>query len=318
MRRRKALTTAGIVITLALLVVLVLTRWHAFSTAAAGASPWLLVGAVALHVLSLLSRSEAWLRCIRAAGGTVCRRRVYRAASVGYVGNVVNGELGFALRIATLRTSAPEEVPRLATLAATEVPMVMVDVTLASLTSFTLVGPLDIPWWSPIVAFVTMLALTLWLSRLPRHRATGWRKGLAVLSNARAGSLMAGLVLVSILTQILRNWLMLRAAGINASLLDATAVLIALAVLGALPLGPGTTAAAAVLILGAHGMTAVGAAGVMLTLTAAAGALLYTGWTLVHLRRSTPGATWWRRLHRVDVPARIRLDRPTTEADAGS
>jgi hypothetical protein len=54
---------------------------------------------------------------------------------------------------------------------------------------------------------------------------------------------------------------------------DATALLIAVAVLGVLPVGPSVGAAAAVLILGAQGVAGVSAAGIMLTATGAAGAL---------------------------------------------
>ena len=61
---------------------------------------------------------------------------------------------------------------------------------------------------------------------------------------------------------------------------DATAVIIAVAFLGTLPLGPSTGAGAMVLILGASGVGAVAAAGVLLTATGAAGALAYAAWAL--------------------------------------
>ena len=50
--------------------------------------------------------------------------------------------------------------------------------------------------------------------------------------------------------QILRNWLLLHAVGVDASFFDAIAVLIAVVTLGQLPVGPAVGAAAAVLILG--------------------------------------------------------------------
>jgi uncharacterized membrane protein YbhN (UPF0104 family) len=56
-----------------------------------------------------------------------------------------------------------------------------------------------------------------------------------------------------VVAQILRNWILLRAVGVDASLLDATAVLIAVVTLGQLPVGPTVGAAAAVLILGHDG-----------------------------------------------------------------
>jgi len=57
-------------------------------------------------------------------------------------------------------------------------------------------------------------------------------------------------------------------------------VLIAVAALGALPIGPGTGTAAMVLILGSTGVAGVSAAGVLLTATGTLGSLAYGGWAL--------------------------------------
>ena len=81
---------------------------------ALGSAPlWVLGIAVALHIVWLVARSEAWSVCIRAAGGGgVSRRRLYRASSIGYLGNIFNGQFGLAVRIAALRRSAPADSPR--------------------------------------------------------------------------------------------------------------------------------------------------------------------------------------------------------------
>ena len=50
--------------------------------------------------------------------------------------------------------------------------------------------------------------------------------------------------------------------------------------LGQVPIGPSLRAAASVLILGAHGVAATAAAGVLLTVTATAGSLSYAGWSV--------------------------------------
>jgi hypothetical protein len=67
---------------------------------------------------------------------------------------------------------------------------------------------------------------------------------------------------------------------VHASVFDATAVLIAVAALGVLPIGPGVGTGAMVLILGSTGVAGVSAAGVLLTATGTAGALAYGGWAL--------------------------------------
>ena len=67
--------------------------------------------------------------CVLAAGGTIGRRRLYRASSMGYVGSLVNAQLGTAARIAALRRSAPDESPRIAPLLTAEVPIMVVEGT---------------------------------------------------------------------------------------------------------------------------------------------------------------------------------------------
>ena len=251
-----------------------------FATAAAGAPWWALTAAAVIQIGSLLARTEAWNVCVRAAGGNVSRRRLYRAAGIGYLGNIVNGEIGFAARIASLRRAAPRETPKALVLAATEIPIVLAEISLAALFSFTLVAPLGLPWWTPVAAFAAMLAGAAMLARESRQHPKGWWKGVAALAQPRARTRVAGFVVLAVCGQIARNWLMLYASGIHASVFDATAVLIAIAALGVLPVGPGVGAAAMVLILGSTGVAGVSAAGVLLTATGALGALAYGGWAL--------------------------------------
>jgi hypothetical protein len=262
------------------LVLVLAGRWGQFASAAAGAPWWMLTVASVLQTASLLARSESWNVSVHAAGGTVGRRRVYRAAGVGYLGNIVNGELGFAVRIASLRRSASRETPKAVALAATEIPIVLMEVALATLFSFTLVAPLSLPWWTPLVAFCGVLAAVAGLARLARRHPSGWWKGLAALSDARARTRVAIFVALAVSAQIARNWLMLHASGVHASVFDATAVLIAVAVLGVLPVSVGVGTAAMVLILGSTGVVGVSAAGVLLTATGALGALGFGGWAL--------------------------------------
>jgi uncharacterized membrane protein YbhN (UPF0104 family) len=279
-RHRHPLTAIGTLLALGLLVQVLAGRWGQFAHAAAGAPWWSLAGAAALQSLSLVARSESWNVCVHAAGGTVGRRRLFRAAGIGYLGNIVNGELGFAMRIAALRRAAPEQTPKTVVVAATEIPIVLTEVALVALFSFTLVAPLGWPWWTPIIAFCVILAAVAALARLARRHPSGWWKGLSALNEPRTRMRVALFVVLAVCAQIGRNLLMLHASGIHASVFDATAVLIAVAVLGVLPVGPGVGPGAMVLILGANGVAGVSAAGVLLTATGTLGALLYAGWAL--------------------------------------
>ena len=98
-----------------------------------------------LQVVWLIARSEAWHVCVGAAGGAVTRRRLYRASSVGYLGNIFNANFGAGVRIAALRRSAPADSPCVSALIAAELPIMVVEGALVALCSFTLIGPLGSP-----------------------------------------------------------------------------------------------------------------------------------------------------------------------------
>lgn len=237
-----------------------------------------------LQIVALVSRSEAWHVTIEAAGGTLARRVLYRASSMQVLGGVVNGHLGVAARIAALRRSSPRDCPQVPTLIAAEFPILAVEGMLAALASFTLVGPLGLPWWLPLVGFIVVGAASVALRRLALKKGMELWRGLAVLRSLGGGRRVVAFVLVAVFAQILRNWLLLNAVGVDASLLDATAVLIALVTLGQLPVGPTVGAAAAVLILGSEGVAAAAAAGLLLTVTGTLGGLCFAAWAgLDHL-----------------------------------
>jgi hypothetical protein len=248
--------------------------------AALGSVPISLVGlAAALQIVALLARSEAWLASVGAAGGLVSRRLLFRAAGVGYLASVVNGSVGMAARIASLRRVAPQSSPRVPALLAAEVPIITVEVALAAVFSFTLVSPLGVSWWIPTIAVGLMVVAVIGLRRFSEHHRMGLWVGLAVMRKAARGRLIA-FTLMAVCAQVARNWLMLHAIGENVSIFDAMALLIAMFTLGQLPIGPSIGPAAAVLILGAHGVAASAAAGVLLAVTGMIGSLGYAAWAL--------------------------------------
>jgi uncharacterized membrane protein YbhN (UPF0104 family) len=259
-----------------------------------GAAPlWILALAILLHVAWLVARSESWHVCVEAAGGSVSRRRLYRASSLGYLGNLFNGQFGLAVRIAALRRSAPADSPKPAVLVAAELPIVIIEIGLAAICSFTLIGPLGAPWWIAIVVLATMAALFAAGGRFLRNRRGGFWRGLSAMRHLGGRNRIIALTVFAVCAQIVRNWLVLKGIGADVSIFDSTALLIGMAALGLLPVGPSLGAAAAVLILGAHGVAAVAAAGALLTATAAVGAVCFAAWALmdrVRVSKSVPAA----------------------------
>ena len=281
-RRRPVAVTVTCTVVVAGALAVTLVGKRAEFAAALNAAPISILGvAVALHLVWLVARSEAWHVCIKAAGASVGRRPLFRAARVGYLGNLCNGQFGAAVRIAALRKSAPHESPRTPVLVAAELPILIVEASLATLMSFTLIAPLGLPWWVPLISVGVSVALIVVLAGVARRHRQGFWSGLAVMRGLASQSRVIGLVIVAISAQILRNWLLLSATGVDASVLDSIALLIGVGVIGLLPVGPGLGAATAVLILGTDGPSAAAAAGVLLTATAAAGAFCFAGWALM-------------------------------------
>jgi len=277
-RRRVPITVVGSLATAAILAYVLAGQRDDFAAALSSASWSVLSVAVLLQIVALLSRTEAWHLTIEAAGGTVERRVLFRASSMQVLGSVINGHLGVAARIAALRRSSPAVSPQVPTLIAAEFPILAIEGTLAALTSFTLVGPLGLPWWLPVVCVVLFAAASAGLRHLALSKGRELWRGLAVLRHVRGGSRVFALMLVAVFAQIFRNWMLLHAVGVDASFFDAIAVLIAVVTLGQLPVGPSVGAAAAVLILGSDGVAAAAAAGVLLTVTGTVGGVCFAAW----------------------------------------
>ena len=278
-RRRVVLSVLGALAVTAVLGFVLARRRGEFTTALHTAPVSLLALAAALQILALLARSEAWNVCVRAAGGTVTRRLLFRAAGIGYLASLVNGSVGMAVRIVSLRRIAPRSTPRVPALVAAEVPIISVEVALAAIFSFTLIAPLGVPWWAPVIAVAITIGAVAALRRVSERHRTGLWAGLAVVRKHGRGRVIAFTVL-AVCAQVARNWLMLHAIGVNVSVFDAMALLIAMFTLGQLPVGPSIGPAAAVLILGTHGIAATAAAGVLLAVTGVAGTICYAAWAI--------------------------------------
>src|ERR687883_356143 len=157
-----------------------------------------IVGSLATAV-ALVSRSEAWHLTIEAAGGSVSRRVLYRASSMQVLGGTFNSHLGVAARIAALRRSSPMVSPQVPTLIAAEFPILAIEGGLAALTSFTLIGPLGLPWWLPVAIVIAAAAISAGLRHLAVNKGRELWNGLAVLRSAHGGTRVFAFVFVAVL-----------------------------------------------------------------------------------------------------------------------
>jgi hypothetical protein len=88
------------------------------------------------------------------------------------------------------------------------------------------------------------------------------------------------LTIFAVSAQVFRNWLVLQGIGVDITLLDSVALLVATAAVGLLPVGPTLGVTTSILILGSKGVAQVAAAGALLTATGAVGALCFASWSL--------------------------------------
>jgi len=289
-QHRKAVTLTASILASVVLALVLIGRWDELKIGVTGAPLGIALAAVLLQIVALVSRSEAWHVCVRAGGGTVGRRTLYRASSMGFVGGLLHTQLGTAARIAALRRSAPEASPCVPTLIGAELPIMVVEGGLAALFSFTLVGPLGLPWWVPIALLAAVAAASAALRAVATAGARWLRSGLAIMRSLDGRARLTVFVLIAVVSQVTRNWLMLHAVGVDASVFDAIAVLIAVVTLGQLPFGLSVGAAASVLILGPQGVAAAAAAGVLLTATGTVGGLTFAAWGALDMGLSHPRA----------------------------
>src|SRR5207247_2597610 len=100
-------------------------------------------------------------------------------------------------------------------LIAAELPIMLVEAALAALMSFTLVAPLGVPWWAPLVAVGVIGAVIVGFHGIARGRRSGFWRGLAVLRGQRGRLRVTGLVIVAVSAQVARNWLVLNGVGVD-------------------------------------------------------------------------------------------------------
>jgi len=277
MRRKIAVSIGGALLVGGVLAYVVAGHGAQFGKALRTAPLSLVAASVGLQLIAVLSRTEAWTVCLHAAGATVGRRVLFRAAALGAVASIVNGSAGMAVRITAVRRSAPHTTPAASAMVAAEVPIITVELALVAIFSFTLVAPLGVPMWVPVLIIALMAGLVAVLRRVSARYRTGLGAGLAVLRMQSRGRLVS-FALLAVCAQVLRNWLMLRAIGVDVSIFSSMALLIVMFTVGQLPIGPSTGPAATVLILGSHGIAATAAAGVLVTLTGILGTFLFALW----------------------------------------
>jgi len=237
---------------------------------------WGFGAAVALHVATLVLRSEAWGLTLASIERPLPRVWVHGANAAAFVAGAAQSQAALPTRVALLLRLAGARAPRPAQICMADVPIFALEVcaTAALLLSAAVAGLVP-PWVAPAA-----LALGLAVLLAARHAPDrlGHRpmvRGLAVLvDRRRRGRLVAAVCALCALTAT-RDWLVLLVCGLPHDLGHVATVFAALGVFGLLPFGPGAPAGATLAAVGTAGVGAAVGAGLVLGATSIAGVLLY-------------------------------------------
>lgn len=257
----RILTALGVVALAGLCVL----RRHDLATAAGAVPPQALVALAALHLASLVARSEAWRLSLAALAGAPPSRAAIHAANAGaFVAGALEAHAALPARVALLRRLAPHQLPHPTHVAVADLPILLLEAAGAAV----LLGAAG-AWWAPVGA----LALLLGARWAGGRRAT---RGLAVLADVRRRAALAVLVGCIVGCGLARVWLVLAVAHLDASPAAAAVAFAAMGVFGLLPLGPSAPPGALLVVSGGAGASAL-AAGLALSATSLAAVLVYAG-----------------------------------------
>ena len=241
-------------------------------------SVWAAIGAVAIHVVTLVMRSDAWRLTLAAAGGdSLSRSAVHSANAAAFVAGALQSQAALPARVALLRRIAGDRAPRPGQILVADVPIFALELcaTSALLIAAVLLAGRE-PWWIAPGAFVLAVGVLLGARLAPErfaHRPLV--RGLAILGDRRRRGRLVLLVLgISGLT-VARIWLILAVCGLPHGLGEVAWVFAALGIFGLLPLGPGAPPGATMAAIGASSVGGAVVAGLLLSASGIAAVLVY-------------------------------------------
>ena len=230
-----------------------------------------------LALITLLARTEAVVACLNAMGERPHRRDIHASNSLTFLAAFVNHYLSSVVRAALMRRVDRERSPTIPQMIMVDTSTTLIEGLVVGLLIVVSAGALKLAWWIPAVIVlggIAGIAIALGTRRRFAHLAVF--RGLDVLAHARQRSVVTGLMVVVVITQVLRTLIVLRAVGLHPSLLQAVATFVAGGIISSLLAGPaGGTAAGPLLVFGHQSVAASAAAGLELSITSLIAGMLY-------------------------------------------
>lgn len=232
------------------------------------------LGAIALHAVTLVLRSEAWRVAIAAIDERPLDREAVHGANAGAFGaGTVQTHFGLPVRVALLRRWRGDDAPRPLQLALADLPIALAEACCLLLL---------LALWEPWLALVGLAALVA-LGPVARGACARWGsarptvRGVAVLADGRRRAVLLAIAGVITLVTATRVWLVLLACGLPHGAADVVLLCGALGLLGLLPLGPAASPGATLATLAAEGVGSAMAAGLVISASSIGAVAVYGG-----------------------------------------
>jgi hypothetical protein len=244
---------------------------EAFPAIAAG-------GAIAVQLAWLFCRGEAWRLSLNAmAPASASRGSVHGANGIAFLVGAFQAVGTVPARALSMRRIARDDAPTFGPLVVSDLPILLLEGSLMAvlLLAAAVTAP-DLPAWVAGLALggamIGIAGLVLARARLAE---SGVAVGLRVLGDRRRLPAILVLVLVMGALSLTRGTLVLGGFGLPDGFASAVAFVAALGVIGALPIGPTATPAAALAIFGTTDPERAALAGIAMAATSLIAVALY-------------------------------------------
>jgi hypothetical protein len=276
-RLRLLSSIAGSIAVVGLLAYLLASNGTKIEQAARRTSVADLVIVTLLALITLLARTEAVVACLNAMGQRPHRRDIHSSNSLTFLAAFFNHYLSSVVRAALMRRVDRERSPTIPQMIMVDTSTTLIEGLVVALLVVASAGALKLHWWIPaLLVLAGIVGIAAALGARHRFAHVGVFRGLDVLAHSRQRIVVAGLMVVVVTTQVVRTLIVLRAVGLQPTLLQAVATFVAGGILSSLFVGPGGgTAAGPLLVFGHQSVAASAAAGLELSITSLIAGMVY-------------------------------------------
>jgi hypothetical protein len=271
-------SVAGPLLVLGLLAYLLATHGHEIEQATKRTSIGQLFVVTGLSLLTLVARTEAVVACLNAMDSRPRRVDIHASNSLTFLAATINHYVSSIVRGGLLRRLDRERSPTIPQMIMVDTATTLIEAFVVGLLIVVSASALNLAWWVPLVvlaACVGGVAIALAVRYRFGHREIF--RGLDVLAHSRQRAVVSVLMVIVVVTQVGRTLIVLRAVGLDPSLLQAIATFVAGGILSSLFAGPGAgSAAGPLLVFGHSSLAASAAAGLELSITALMAGVLYS------------------------------------------